>query len=508
MSNNPTGSAPVSVAGNAQSGLFRNPTRRFYSPDATQRDSWRRNTVPPNNIGIAVAPSTRVSPERRVNTQIPDASHIPWPAPYLAMRVDRSGPAMGESRWSLATSFDEDIEGQAQAQNQDLPALASPRTRASSRSFSSVIIEKPPPLQLTKTNQRPEPPARGMITLTPVYDNGTFEPTIRQVVEENGQPAGIVRMSRDRQAPNFSRREPSLTRTSQEDARPVAFQARQPNKLGRFPVKPTVPPRKQSETTDRTASVYTEIDEDSTPEDEDDKQLKAPVPAPALRQPPFPVRVPLRNIQYPQIPRPSAMSKQAEKPHSPRAFTIRRVDPMLDPSPPQQSFAARAQIAATREDSMQPNVSSDSSLVSQGNNSPIFPTPPPRNPARLTRVQPRSDLREQNSDTHRALSRPVTATTFATVSSRRDSEFPPSAYPGAPRFGGGYESPSLQRLSAGNRGRPLAQRLQAQGYMPRPPLQRERPMMDVNPIMNPPSRSKKRPLDPRSGDLYFTMGDM
>lgn len=349
-----------------------------------------------------------------------------------------------------------------------------------------------------------------MITLTPVYDNGTFEPTIRQVIEGDEQPAGIVRLSRDRQAPNFSRREPSLPQTSQEDAHPIAVQARQPNKLGRFPVKPAVPPRKQSATTDRTASVHTEIDEDSTPEDEDDKQLKAPAPAPVtlLRRPPFPVRVPLRDIQYPQIPRPAAMRKQAEKPHSPRAFTIRRVDPTLEPTPPQQSFAVRAQAAATHRDSMQPNVSSNTSLVSQSSESPIFPTPPPRNPARLTGIQPRSDLREKITDPYRAASRPVTATTFATMSSKRNSEFLPSAYPGAPRFGGQYDSPSLQRLSTGNRGRPLAQRMQAQGYIPRPPLRREDPTMNVDPILNPPPRSKRRPIDPRSGDLYFTVGEV
>lgn len=483
------------VTQNGQGGLFNNPARRFYSRETSRNNQssfWRRSAVPPNDIGVAIAPSTRVSPERQNDITNPTQAYKSLPSPALAMQIDSVGPAANASRWSLANSFDEDIEAQAQAQNQDLPALASPRTRASSRSFSSVGVDRPAPLQLNKKKQLPDVPAQAIIPLTPVYDNGTFEPTIRQVIEQPSQPAGLVRLSRERQAPNFSRREPSLTRTSQDDGRPIALPAQRSNQMNRFPVKPVIPPRKQSETTDRSMSVHTEFEEDSTPEDEDDKQLSPP------RQAPLPARVPLKEIQYPQIPRPAATRKQAQNPHSPRALTIRRVDPGLDPYPPQKSFAERARTAPRNPDLTQINVSSTSSVYSGSSESPIFPTPPPRNPARKGPAQAQPSLRSEIIDAYRIASRPVTTTTSATASSIRNSEYPPSAYPGAARFGAEYDSPSLQRLSAGkDRGRPLAQRLQAQGYMPRPPLRRETPKAMLNP------QNMSRSMHPRDGDLYF-----
>lgn len=468
----------------SQDGFFSDPSRRFYTGELSQdnrRSPWRRSALPPSDIGVAVAASTRVSPDRRVDTQAPSETGTSQQPPGLTIQIDRSRPNIQNSQWSPAMSLEDDIEAQGQAQNQDLPALASPKTRASSRSFSSAgVVEKPAPLRLSRIKTRPGLPKPDIMPLTPVYDNGTFEPTIRQVIQGPDQTAGIVGLSQDRQAPNFSRREPSLTRTSQDDARPSAFQARQPGQFGRFPVKPSGSSRKQSNDTDRTGSIYTDIDEDSTPEEENDKQLKAP-------QPPFPTRIPLRDIQYPQIPRNAATSSQAEKPHSPRALTIRQVPPDRDPSPQQPGLTARAQMIKTGRNFALTNKSSSSDLGSQDSGSPIFPTPPMRKPGQNG---PRQELRLQIVDAYRAAARPVTTASSATNSTRQDIGFPPSAYPRNSRFGQEYDSPSLQRLSTG---RPLAQRLQQQGYMPRPPMTREAPQTRV------------RPLDPRSGDLYFTL---
>lgn len=534
----------TSAAPEGHGGLFSNPARRFYSRELSQdgpTSFWRRSAVEPDDIGIATAPGARVSPESRLDAQSGQQSLPTISKPAVAMHIERTAAPENMDQWSFPISPADDYSAWTQAQNQDLPALASPRTRRSSRSVSSIGVEKPAPLQLNKLKQLPSVPTRGMIPLTPVYDNGTFEPTIRQIVDDTNQPAGLIRLSRERQTPNFSRREPSLTRTSQDAIHAGPLQnplPLRPPYQTRFPIKPTAPPRKESETTDRSMSVHTEFDEDSTPEDEADKQLTAP------RQPPLQGRLPLSNVQYPAVPRPAAMRKQASAPHSPRSLTIRRVDPNIDTSPAEIDSTVRVRKAPTNLSNF--NVSSNSSFDSKSTESPIFPTPPPRNPARLSRMQHPEHLRSQIADAYRVASRPLTTTSMSSVvtSGRLNSEYPPSAYPGATAAADArsrsqqqqqrqyeyqyqyqqpqqqqpqFDSPSAQRLSARQergRGRPLAKRMQAQGYIPRPsqpqsqqynmstsmqmPMSASAPNAGVGP------QNPRRPhMGPRDGDLYF-----
>lgn len=433
------------------------PYGTLTSPTSGQ-DSGAPQSNAMNNIGVALGASRRISQIPVPAPLVTRSRQDPWPAPAVTRVMGGVAPA-NESRWSVATSFAEDAE----IQNQDVPILGSPRTRSSARSFSSVTIERPPPLRLSRMRSRAESPPTTKIPLTPTYDNGTFEPTIRQVIDDSENGAPIVRRSSDQQAPNFSRREPSLGRTSHDDSRPFWSQNRRPSE--RFPVKSNAYIRKQSQTSNQSISVYTDIEEDDTPETEENKQLQT---AP---DPPLPaVRTPLKDLQYPRVPRSASLAKQAEKPHSPRAVpTVRPVDPFLDVTPPKQrSF-------------YNPHTSSSSDMQSASSASPVFPTPPPR-VRRRAPSQSQADLVRQISYAYKSASRPTTATTPI----GGDNSLP--RYPPVPQQPGTMYQ-QIQRLGTG---RPLAQKLQSQGYMPR---------TSSRPI----SRARFTPMPGQNGDMYFRL---
>ncbi|KAJ9661149.1 hypothetical protein H2198_002093 [Neophaeococcomyces mojaviensis] len=462
--------AEPALTGTTQAGSLLTPNKRFYSgePDEQKRRSfWRRSFVPASSdIGVAVAPSASLLPRNRDDRTASETKRPLWPYPVSPLsqnhekRFDKAQQTEGY-RWSIATSFDEDVE----AQNQDLPVLASPRTRSSSRSFSSVGIEKPLPLKLKVTKRANTPPST-RIPLTPTYDNGNYEPTIRQVIEEANQPSAIVRRSKEQQSLNFSRRAP-LLRKSQEEPGPFTIQSQQRPSGTRFPVRPSLAARKESTATD--ISIHTEIEEDSTPEQEEDKQLTGAPKYSGTSRPP------LRDLQWPQVPRSAATKKQAEKVPSPRAvLTIRTMS--SDPAPSQPAFTRHSQVSGKDRRSTRTNASSTDSC-SESSVLPVFPTPPARHPARnYNQVR----LARQIADSYKAASQSTTTTT-PTKASQQMAQLPQN------------RAQAIQRLGTG---RPLAQKLQAQGYVPRPQLARST------------SRARITPMTSRSGDLYLAVGEM
>ena len=476
------GSAPPAVAESSQGSSLPSPTKRFYAGDTAQekvRNFWRRSfNPPPQDIGVAVAPSTQFSSEPIDVVAVLSTTKMPWPPRLQSLADQRARPMVEDRRWSVATSFDEDIE----AHSQDIPILASPNGRFSGRSYSSAgMIEKPAPLQLSRATPRPETPPSARMPLTPVYDNGNFESTIKQVIEDPfvDRQASTRRQSRQLQALNFSRRQPSLMRTSGEQPGPFTTQIRQQNPAGRFPVKVPVNGRKQSVISNQSVSVYTEIEEDDTPEQEEDKQLDQPPAASSAAK-----RQPLRDLQWPQVPRPAAVAKQSQKVHSPRAgITIRQIDPSPETLRAQAAITPRDHMVRDGRSFLKTQTSSSSDVLSQSSASPVFPTPPSHR-----RTEPPAKLAKQISNAYKAASLPTTATTPTRSSRQLNSEM--VFRPAAPQPGQMYQQ--IQRL---NTGRPLAQKLQAQGYMPRP-------MARSN------SRAKITPMTSRSGDLYLTVGDM
>lgn len=471
------GSAPPAVAESLQGSSLPSPTKRFYAGEAAQderRSFWRRSFhPPPQDIGVAVAPSTRIDV-----APAPSTTRTPWP-PRVQSLVNQQARSMVEDhRWSVATSFDEDVE----AHSQDIPILGNPNTRFSGRSYSSAgRVEKPVPLHLSRVKSRSETPPSARMPLTPVYDNGNFESIVRQKIEDPfvDRQTSTMRQSRQPQTLNFSRREPSLTRTSQDQSGPLATQVRQRNPAGRFPVRIPINGRKQSVVSNQSVSVHTDIEENDTPEQEEDKQLAEPPAAnPAAK------RQPLRDLQWPQVPRPAAVAKQSQKVHSPRAgMTIRQVKPSPETLQALAENATRDQLVREGRSFVKTQTSSSSDILSQSSASTVFPTPPSH---RRTGAQ--ADLIRQIPVAYKAVSRPTAATTPTRSSRQRNPEM--VFRPAAPQPGQMYQQ--IQRL---NTGRPLAQKLQAQGYMPRP-------MARSN------SRAKITPMTSRSGDLYLTVGGM
>ena len=477
------GSAPPAMAEKFRDSASIGPPKRFYAGEAAQekeKSFWRRSFLPPpQDIGVAVAPSTRTLPEHVNPGPSPSANKYVWPPQQQSMVGWQARPDAPEHRWSVATSFDEDIE----AHDQDVPILGTPKGRFSGRSFSSAAnVQMPAPLRLSKTKARPETPPSARLPLTPIYDNGTFETTTRPVVEDpfTDQQSAALQKLWQAQAFNFSRRQPSMIRTSQEQPPgPFTTQMRHQNPAGRFPVKASVRARKQSVVSNQSVSVYTDIEEDDTPDQEEDKQLeKVPTMSTAME------RQPLRSLQWPQVPRPAAVAKQSQKVHSPRAgISIRQISPSPEALQAQAASTTRDEMVRGGRSFVKTNTSSISSQLTQSSASPIFPTPPSHK-----RTNVPVHISRQISNAYRSASRPTTATTPT-----RNSRHPNSnsiSYPHVPLPGQIYQD--IQRLRTG---RPLAQKLQAQGYVPRP-LDRSS------------SRAKVTPMTSRSGDLYLTVGDM
>ncbi|KAK5101667.1 hypothetical protein LTS08_004125 [Lithohypha guttulata] len=437
------------------------PSTRFYAATPMQekrKSFWRGSQIPSSAIGVAVVPSIPPSHEAPGAPAQTTFSGISWPSSATTRKLATSVPTATENRWSIATSFDEDNE----AHDQDIPILASPKARSSSRSFSSVKVEKPAPLHLGRVKIRAESPPSARMPLTPVYDNGAFEASIRQVLESPPTQAAAVRMFDDQQAPNFSRRKPSFARTSQDENSHGRSLDRGPS--GRFPIKATTADRKQSQVSNRTNSAYTEIEEDDTPENEENKQLQLPIPVTKKSG-----RPPLRDLQWPQIPRPSALAKQAQKLHSPRAaMAIKQVGSSTKNERPQLQ----------QRTFYKSHTSSSSDMLSISPVSPVFPAPPTR-VQRSNPAKPPPQLAMRMSHAYQAAPRPSTAIT-PTRSSNNLSKVPSNAQqPGVM-----YQQ--IQRL---NTGRPLAQKLQNQGYLPRTTYGQKYP-----------------PVPYSGGDLYFRLG--
>lgn len=435
------------LTGSTQMGsLSSAPNKRFYSAenDNQKRQSfWRRSFLPHSSeIGVAIAASTRVLPEHPepMSRSKAQGKTLTSPVPLSLQAAHGGSHQTGQNRWSVVSSLNEDLE----AHNQELPVLASPRTRSSSRSFSSAGIEKPPPLKLN-TMSRAAKPTTERIPLTPTYDNGNYEPTIQQVLERPAALPVIVRPSRE-QKMNFSMRQPSVISRSAAAPRQPASQVQKRGREVEFPSRPINPGRKESTVTNTTTSIYTEFEEDSTPEEDEDKQLHNLPQRAGISRPP------LRDLQWPQVPRPAATSKQAEKTPSPRPVpTIRAIPPSNDVLQTQsQTQTSNNRMGNNDRSFMRFTVSSTETDSGNNSISPVFPTPPPRNPLRLS-SQPW--LTRQISDAYTSATCPTTATT-------------PTKFlrPPVRQYTQQGQRPAPQRLRTG---RPLAHKIESQGYIPR-----------------------------------------
>lgn len=367
------------------------PERRFYAGEVeepTRTSFGRYGAVAPSNIGVAVTQDGPTGQTRGKLRPDGNSSHQ-----HLTLFPFQKRPPVSdtqERRWSIASSLENDVE----AQTQDVLILASPKSRSSARSFSSTNIPRPPPLRLSKVNSSTQR-RNSRIVLTPVYDNGYFDSTIRQIPSNSS----LCSKSSDSKRHN----QPPARNTLRDDSRPFWSQNRRT--LQRFPIKIAADNRKKSEPSSRSVSVYTEIEEDDTPEKEEEKQFPAVAP---ISQPND--RTPLRDLAWPRIPRSASIAKQAEKPHSPRKiFPMQSMD--------SEQFLENTSMHIQEKPVLTRNPTSTTTIQTESSESPVFPLPPSRN---ATRLQTRADgeLMRQISNAYKTASSPLATRNAMQASAR------------------------------------------------------------------------------------------
>ncbi|ERF74681.1 hypothetical protein EPUS_00811 [Endocarpon pusillum Z07020] len=344
-------------------------SQRFYAPPTKtqekRRSFWRRS-IKPEDIGVAVSPEvvqagspTSISSQRTTSQLLPEFPHYSlWPAP------------LKKSQQNAAT-FE-------QRRQPERPTVTFPSTFVERKKAN-----KPPRIVSSRTgNGLPTDPRAQMyrlgqaksvndkIPLTPVYDNGNVS-----------MASGAILPPRQN---NFL--QPGHPSQAQRKYDPyLQDQKVAPNPIPAQTIKllPPSPPGAHSEASSSrrapplrrgsSASDATNIedDEDTTPEQETDKQLRPTPLSPVLESPRHyslsPIErltSPLNDLAYPSPPRPAAISKQAEK--QPRPRVVEFADPLGRTSSPSRTPTE----AASRRDHL---ILDERSLLSTASSSASSP---------------------------------------------------------------------------------------------------------------------------------------
>ena len=389
---------------NARLGNY-DPSLRFYAPPAEQkRRSFWRKSIKPEDIGVAVSPRVveGASPasfssqhsSSKLLPSLPRKALFPEPLRF-GTGGDRLLRLVGRPT-SDATIFDEDPPARA---TNDLarPAEVIAQAYREAPSAEAVLTTRkqrsaPPPLDLSAATRqdsvspgtRPCMPSRTRtLPLTPVYDNGNFIPGLLQnyvppIRGMNTKQTTNLSMTTTTIPPQQSpppyavmgHKPPDKTRTAQLPTRSSVYTNHAQSKSAFKPVRHT-----------SVISSGTDFEEDSTPEQETGKTLESgqanavsPTIASSILDPISPSS-PIRNLQYPRIPRPASVSKQAEKVAVPRAAQMvetsgptRPVGPITPPRSHRDGLV-RAGRSFIRTDTT-------SSVGSISGNSLKFPSPP------------------------------------------------------------------------------------------------------------------------------------
>ena len=361
------------------------PNQRFYAsaaaPEENRRSFWRKS-INPQDIGVAVSPGKMVqgSPASLLseqsasglltNTEAPSM----WPAPLMAFPLPPQGvprrpgqqvPVSDEQQnngavnRNLTFSIDLPYETRLSQPPQQLGQTSYSRplqprpgfgeqapyeTRLSGVPERTAISRAGPPF-VTSQNQAPYetrlngiPPRQagitstssqdkaynaerargaaitGRIPLTPIYDNGNFATTSQggrsaQVAYQWDTPESMNKLSQ--QAPSAVPRAQmglNISNATPEDI------------------------RRRNESAHRSvASDSTTFEEDMTPEEERDRQLRLAQPRSlgqysneVLERIPEGDTSPIKNLAYPSVPRPAAVSRQAQQ--IPRPLAAQKLD--------------------------------------------------------------------------------------------------------------------------------------------------------------------------------------
>lgn len=468
---------------------------RFYAPQQPMEDKRRsfwRKSIKPEEIGVALSPkmpgdvspisvSSQHSISRLLPALLPNRALMPAPLDIEASRERRRGPSSDGTM--------SDIESILQSTNQQAIYVDN----------QAFILEKPPPakrlrgapapITLPSVPENPvqtskaEPASAARIPLTPTYDNGNIDfisparsfgsppfsasTTAESVLTVSQFP---LPSTEHKLAPSSAYAARNVLRKPPPSTLPLRALISPPIEPLEQPRNPPAAPTSQQRVRPASlSSEYTEIEEDTTPE-ELNKQLGSLPNRSAPRNSRVEVRgqnSPLKDLTYPQIPRSAAVSRQAERPAQPRGSPPQ--DPFM--SPPSAPFAARDPIARTRLSFIQGETSSSDGYMSD--ETIEWPVPPmsENSPQRASGGPPRM---VQNS-----LKQKMARLRNTNAGGNRGS-------PLAPIY-----SPSLNEMMAVSS-----------------PSQFTKSSYNYIPERSPSTKAKLTPSKAENGDLYLTVQDI
>lgn len=378
---------------------------RFYGGQPTveeKRRSFWRKSIKPEEIGVAVSPKIpgESSPESASSEQsfslllpsVPASALRPAP---LDLGATKDRRRFIQRPVSNATEFDEE------------PEIGIQRAEHILIDNQPFILEKPPlakrprgPPPTLKLPMVPESPPHGTsqarIPLTPTYDNGNFSFVSPPRSGRSGSgvqgPLPVIERKLSSSSiyakRNVIRKDPPARLPLRVVASPPVEPLMQPRNAPQPPRKPskmTTSATRKSELPvvhrqSTVSSIYTDIEEDTTPE-EVNKQLglRANPPTPSI----IPTNVrgqspqqesPIKDLRYPQIPRSAAVSRQAEKPaqlRTSRDFILPLTQAPFTPVPPRPR---RDDLVRAEASFMQTDTTSSDGYMSDSTIE--FPVPP------------------------------------------------------------------------------------------------------------------------------------
>ena len=340
--------------------------QRYYAtpPAEEKRRSFWRRSIKPEDIGVAVSPDTlhdsspdSFSSQRTASQLLPALPNYGlWPEP---LRLSRQIPtSIGLVRpESTATVFEEDV---------GLPLstyrVVTVPNQPSNIEFRQELAERVGPSQVdSRLPNDPRPQtyelegtavaaAQSHIPLTPVYDNGVNTP-----VYDKAASASVITGPSQAFISTLPQRSSSTLAQNPRRASPPQAHVMRQRSLQTYSSAPNLPRNQQQQQHPRTSvstpsfsatTSYTDkrsntarkrsidsagsdvtafdTDDDTTPEQELEKRLKPSMLSPVVESP---VRhraafdepaSPIKDLRYPRIPRPAAITRQAERSPKPR----------------------------------------------------------------------------------------------------------------------------------------------------------------------------------------------
>lgn len=362
----PSKSSPPAFGTDDSSLTVPSPQGRFYSAPQSmeeKRKSFWRRSIRPEEIGVAVSPKfpgecspASVSSQQSGSRLLSSApARALWPAP-LDIQASRERRRSFQRPMSDATVFDDEPQTRF---------VDSEPVYVDNQPF---VLEKPPPARRQRATltplrlppvpeDSPKPASKSArIPLTPTYDNGNFSvlspprslgspPSSGAEREETPQTSSPPPFlaAEHKLAPSSAYANRSVLRKKPPARLPLRVFDSEAAEPGPRPRKKPVPqsvgeaPRLERE--ESVTSVYTDIEEDTPPE-EVDRQLDFATilrtPSMLKKDPRFVVsgeESPIKDLRYPQIPRSAAVSRQAEAPTKPLASSMARpTGPALRPT--------------------------------------------------------------------------------------------------------------------------------------------------------------------------------